>query len=701
MKTLYKLSIFLGLIFHSVSAFAQEKPVYERVQQVRSEGAVFKVLSDAFVEGRANESLLRQFIDPTEVTFLQYNKEVLLSLDTAILLSIPRKESELQLELVEVPTSFYTYQVVASDGSKHSPNRKIKHYRGIVKGSPNSLVAISFLEKEIMGIIATDEGNLNLALDRRSNQHILYNDKNVMDKPRFKCEMIDEGFLGYDPEVILNSYEEKLLSGEKCTRFYYETEFDIFQAKGSVASVEGFIAGLHNQIATLYQHENLETFISEIFVWNTIDPYTGATTATLLSQFQSNTTSINGDLGHLLTFRDIGGGRAAGFNGLCNSNVDNSLAVSMIQNSYLSVPNYSWSVQVVTHEFGHLFGSRHTHACVWNGNNTAIDGCDPNGTEGGCSVPGIPSGGGTIMSYCHLQSVGINFNLGFGTQPGNVIRNSVASSACLCECGFSITGPSPLCDSETYTVSNLPTGATVTGWSASPSGGVTLSGSGNSRTATKSGTFRGEVILTATVSTACGIMNIEKAIWVGTPPKPVFVDGSNNPIFDETICLAQYAVISCRQEPPQLDILEWEWSTTSSNVNISATYGHTAQIVGTSSGTASIRVRTRNACGWSQYAYLIVTVQNCSAFITEMKVFPNPADESLTVSTVEGENVTAKSSVTFDVTLYDATGRSQLTATSRDGKLTLDTGALPEGTYFLHIMHGDDIEKRQIVIKHR
>src|SRR5690606_31001667 len=68
----------------------------------------------------------------------------------------------------------------------------------------------------------------------------------------------------------------------------------------------------------------------------------------------------------------------------------------------------------------------------WNGNNTAIDGCYT--TEGGCSNPGIPSGGGTIMSYCHLTSAGINFSLGFGTQPGNVMRNRVSASGCLGEC---------------------------------------------------------------------------------------------------------------------------------------------------------------------------------------------------------------------------------------------------------------------------
>jgi len=154
----------------------------------------------------------------------------------------------------------------------------------------------------------------------------------------------------------------------------------------------------------------------------------------LLTQYQAQTSSINGDLGQLLTFRDVNGGIAAGFNGICNANVDESLCVSGgLTSSIVNVPTYSWNVNLVTHEFGHLFGSRHTHACVWNGNNTAIDGC-AGFTEGGCSIPGIPSGGGTIMSYCHWQSVGVNFLNGFGPQPAAVIINRVNNGACLSSC---------------------------------------------------------------------------------------------------------------------------------------------------------------------------------------------------------------------------------------------------------------------------
>lgn len=86
---------------------------------------------------------------------------------------------------------------------------------------------------------------------------------------------------------------------------------------------------------------------------------------------------------------------------------------------------------VIAHELGHLMGSQHTHACVWNGNDTAIDGC-AGLTEGFCGTPGIPANGGTIMSYCHLRPQGINFNFGFGTQPGAVIANRVeAAQGCV------------------------------------------------------------------------------------------------------------------------------------------------------------------------------------------------------------------------------------------------------------------------------
>lgn len=79
----------------------------------------------------------------------------------------------------------------------------------------------------------------------------------------------------------------------------------------------------------------------------------------------------------------------------------------------------------MTHELGHSMGSHHTHACVWNGNDTAIDGCST--SYGGCTTPTYqPFGEGTIMSYC-----GANFAAGFGEQPANAIIQHINNSTCL------------------------------------------------------------------------------------------------------------------------------------------------------------------------------------------------------------------------------------------------------------------------------
>lgn len=61
------------------------------------------------------------------------------------------------------------------------------------------------------------------------------------------------------------------------------------------------------------------------------------------------------------------------------------------------------------------------------------------------------------MSYCHLNPVGINFNNGFGPQPGNLIRNRVSNATCLGECiCLSIKQiTAPVLTSETFQTHNL------------------------------------------------------------------------------------------------------------------------------------------------------------------------------------------------------------------------------------------------------
>ena len=62
------------------------------------------------------------------------------------------------------------------------------------------------------------------------------------------------------------------------------------------------------------------------------------------------------------------------------------------------------------------------------------------------------------MSYCHLNSVGINFSKGFGPQPGNVIRNRFNTVSCLGTC----SDPSVFFSSSNYSVNESNGVATIT-----------------------------------------------------------------------------------------------------------------------------------------------------------------------------------------------------------------------------------------------
>ena len=161
----------------------------------------------------------------------------------------------------------------------------------------------------------------------------------------------------------------------------------------------------------------------------------GSSTAAL-SSFIQKRPDFNGTVGHLLDLTGQLKGGLAYVDVLCDNTFN--VGYSDINASYSSVPTYSWTINVVAHELGHNFGSQHTHDCVWGPENcTAIDGCGipkPSVGCGSCSGAPIPPKG-TIMSYCHVGGNGIDFNLGFGSEPGNVIRSGAAAASCLPQCG--------------------------------------------------------------------------------------------------------------------------------------------------------------------------------------------------------------------------------------------------------------------------
>ncbi|MDR1557220.1 MAG: hypothetical protein LBS88_09365 [Tannerellaceae bacterium] len=153
-----------------------------------------------------------------------------------------------------------------------------------------------------MGLICTDEGNYNIALDSQSGKHLLFNDKALKQRPSFDCYAVDDSDADYSPAVLLEDTKASkgiLRATNRYVRLYLETKYNLYQSKGSTSAVDSYIRGIMNQVGTLYRNEELNVTISTLYIWTSTDPYTGTSTSSLLSQFQSNRTSISGDLGQL------------------------------------------------------------------------------------------------------------------------------------------------------------------------------------------------------------------------------------------------------------------------------------------------------------------------------------------------------------------------------------------------------------------
>lgn len=372
------------------------------------------------------------------------------------------------------------------------------HYRGIVRGEAHSIAAFSLYKDELMGMISTDADGPSVIgkLADTKDVYVYYHEKDMLSMNEFEC-FADHPAM---KKVDLKKFKPQTIGNNKsvanCVFAYLECDYDMYLENGTVAATVNYLTGLFNMVSALYANEAITMQTSEIFVWDTADNYPTTSSIDALNAFRTARPTFNGDIAHLVSRGAPTNGGVAWLDALCSSY---AYGYSYIFSTYQQVPVYSWSVEVMTHEMGHNLGSPHTHACAWNGNNTAIDGCGPAaGYSEGCNAS-LPTKG-TIMSYCHLVSgVGIDFNLGFGTQPGDLIRNKVANAPCLSTC---VPGCNMTAD-VTGTPANNGNNGTAT---ATPNGGTSpynYSWSNGGNTSTIAGLAPGTYSVTVTDNSGC------------------------------------------------------------------------------------------------------------------------------------------------------------------------------------------------------
>lgn len=438
-------ALLLLAAFIAFCTIGQAQSLYEQVQQSKQTGQPTSTYSPfAESQARINVDNFKDGQAVMPLTLLPETLQQIQSLSLPFLsLSIPSTTGKpLALELFEVVifTPDVRIKELSSQGEREIKMSKGSYYRGVVKGDPKSLVAVSIVQGEVSGIIADSTGTRVLGRYKDSNaspnDYILYNDSNLTEKPDFACDAIALS------NQINTSAEDPQNTCATGIGIYFETDLSMFNRFGSTAGVQNYVAALFNQVATMYTNESINILISGLNIWTTADPYQSATnTSTALSLFKNRWNGMSnnfpGQLAHLLSTRSLGGGIAY-VDVLCGIK-QFAYGVSGIYGSFQQYPTYSWDVMVITHELGHNFGSPHTQSCSWAGG--AIDNCYT--TEGGCPPGPAPTNGGTVMSYCHLTSNGINLANGFGPLPGSLIRSRY-SAASSCRTNPSTAAPTAL-----------------------------------------------------------------------------------------------------------------------------------------------------------------------------------------------------------------------------------------------------------------
>ena len=257
---------------------------------------------------------------------------------------------------------------------------------------------------------------------------------------------------------------------------------------------------------------------------------------------------------------------------------------------------------------------------------------------------------------------------------------------------FSISGPSSVCDQATYTVENLPQGATVQ-WSVS-NNNVTLTSGQGTHTATFTKFRNGmEIIHADILFNNIRIALLTKETYFGAP-------SISNIIGEQRVPTGQYAsyraVISNNAPIPS----SYQWILNPLNGN--SLYGNGTESIDIAfynPGSYQLVCRATNECGVGDYYTMGIGVYD-NLYLT---LSPNPATDEVTLQLMETDEVSGLSVLSTDRSAYEIqiwSGMRMLRSfRTNEPTFQISMAGLPAGLYFVRVVKNGQTYTQKLIKK--
>lgn len=264
---------------------------------------------------------------------------------------------------------------------------------------------------------------------------------------------------------------------------------------------------------------------------------------------------------------------------------------------------------------------------------------------------------------------------------------------------ITISGPTQVCGQATYSINNLPAGATVV-WSSSNTSVATVAGSGSTATLTKN-ISNGSTTLSAIINES---VTITKSIWVGAPIV--------SKVSGLSYCLLGSSSDYYASIDPLANTTSYSWTLTPSFNNVVNPSDNRCYIHWNRAGTYVLEMHAENACGTSTSYWYPIWVGGGSSF----SLSPNPASSQVEVSMIAGATTMAADVTTtstlniasveslgatsYQIKVVDSYGLTVYSATKKEKKFNIQTSTFRNGVYSVIVSDGTNTYQNKLIVTH-